>query len=96
MKLNVRAMSITSSVLWGGAVLTVGLVNLIEPKYGRQFLNLIRSIYPGYHAQPNLKDVVVGTGYALLDGAVGGAILAGLYNQLEHSESGQQKLSRAA
>ena len=96
MKLSVRAMSITSCVLWGGAVLTVGLINLIEPKYGRQFLNLIRSIYPGYQAQPNTKGVVVGTGYALLDGAVGGAIFAGLYNQLEHSESGQQKLSRAA
>ena len=96
MKLNVRAMSITSSVLWGGAVLTVGLINLIEPKYGRQFLKLIRSIYPGYEAQPNLKDVAVGTGYALLDGAFGGAILAGLYNQLEHSESEQPKLSRAA
>ncbi len=96
MKLSVRAMSITSCVLWGGAVLTVGLINLIEPKYGRQFLNLIRSIYPGYQAQSNAKDVVVGTGYALLDGAVGGATFAGLYNRLEHSESGQQKLSRAA
>ncbi len=96
MKLNVRAMSITSSVLWGGAVLTVGLINLIEPKYGRQFLNLIRSIYPGYQAQPNLKDVAVGTGYALLDGAVGGAIFAGVYNQFEHNESGHQKVSRAA
>ena len=55
MKLNVRAMAITSSVLWGGAVLTVGLINLIEPKYGRQFLNLISSIYPGYQAQPKVE-----------------------------------------
>ncbi len=96
MKLNVRAMAITSSVLWGGAVLTVGLINLIEPKYGRQFLNLVSSIYPGYQAQPKLKDVAVGTGYALLDGAFGGAIVAALYNQLEHSESAHQKLFRAA
>jgi len=38
------------------------------------------SVYPGYKAAGTLGSVVVGTLYALLDGAVGGALFAWLYN----------------
>jgi CBS domain-containing protein len=38
------------------------------------------SIYPGYHPGTGMGSVATGTLYALVDGAVGGAILAWLYN----------------
>ena len=40
MKLGVKAMARTSALVWGGAVLTVGVANLIQPRYGKEFLRL--------------------------------------------------------
>jgi hypothetical protein len=38
------------------------------------------SIYPGYHATRSIGDVVVGTLYALFDGAVCGLFFGWIYN----------------
>jgi hypothetical protein len=80
MKFNVSAVAATSALIWSGAVLTVGIANAIEPRYGRDFLRLVSSIYPGYKAEPTPEQIAVGTAYAAVDGAVGGAIFAALYN----------------
>jgi hypothetical protein len=82
MKLNTKAVSAATALLWGGAILTVGVINLIRPRYGKEFLQLMSSVYPGYRGRRRIGDVAVGTGYALLDGAVGGAVYASLYNCL--------------
>ena len=81
MKLSIRALAITAGLLWGGGVLLVGLCNLAWPSYGRAFLELCSAIYPGYHANPTIGSVIVGTLYALIDGCVGGAIFAWVYNR---------------
>ncbi len=81
MKLNIRAAAATSALLWGGAVLTVGVANLIQPSYGGAFLRMVASIYPGYHHRRTPAQIAIGTGYALVDGAVGGAVCAWLYNR---------------
>jgi hypothetical protein len=81
MKLNVRAAAATSALIWGGAVLTVGVANLIQPRYGGAFLRMIASIYPGYRHRRTAAEVAIGTGYALVDGAFGGAMCAWLYNR---------------
>jgi len=80
MKLSVRAFAFTAGLIWGGAILAAGLVNLAYPGYGRAFLELCSSIYPGYHAAGSFASVVVGTLYGLLDGGIAGAIFAWLYN----------------
>jgi len=80
MKLSLKAFTLTCGLIWGGSVLMVGLANLVWPSYGVAFLQLCSSIYPGYHANPTLGSVLVGTGYALVDGAIGGAIFAWVYN----------------
>lgn len=79
-KLAVKSFAFAAGVVWGAGVLVVGLVNLKFPGYGQAFLNLASSIYPGYDAVASLKSVLVGTGYGLVDGAIGGALLAWLYN----------------
>jgi hypothetical protein len=81
MKLSVKAMAITSGLLWGGAMLTCGLINLAEPSYGRRFLKLMSSVYPGFHNSGTVADVLVGAGYGVVDGVVGGAVAAAIYNQ---------------
>ena len=80
MRLNIAALSMASGLLWGGCILVVAAANLIWPNYGLVFLQLCASIYPGYHPGTGIGSVVTGTIYALVDGAVGGAIFVWLYN----------------
>ncbi len=82
MKLDIKGMAITLGLVWGAAVLLVGIANLIWPNYGQAFLELVASIYPGYTAGAGVGQLIVGTLYGLVDGAVGGAVIAWLYNLL--------------
>ncbi len=80
MKLSVKSLTITAAVLWGGVCLMVAVLNVIWSGYGQAFLGLISSIYPGYEVTGTLSSVIVGTLYALMDGAVGGALFGWIYN----------------
>ena len=80
MRLSIKALIYTCGLLWGGAVACVGLVHLVIPSYGSGFLTGVSSIYPGFHGARSFADALVGTGYALLDGATGGLIFGWLYN----------------
>jgi hypothetical protein len=82
MKLSIIALTMTAALLWGGAVLFFGIANAIWPSYAVAFLQVVASIYPGYHASGSLHSLVIGTLYAVLDGAVGGLLLGWLYNSL--------------
>ncbi len=81
MKLDIGASTASMALLWGGAVLTVGLLNLARPRYGGTFLRGVASIYPGYKGQAEPVQVALGTAYALLDGAACGLVYGWLYNQ---------------
>jgi hypothetical protein len=80
MQVNVKALGFTVALLWGGAVLLVGMGNLAVPGYGSAFLEVVASIYPGYQATPSVGEVIVGGLYALADGFIGGLIAGWLYN----------------
>jgi len=80
MKLSVKSLTITAAVLWGGTCLLVSVLNVVWPDYGKTFLEVISSIYPGYQVTGTIGGVIVGTLYALLDGAVGGALFGWIYN----------------
>lgn len=80
MKLSVKAMTITLALFWGGTVFIVALLNFLSPPYGQAFLDLVSSVYPGYKVAGGFGSVIIGTLYALVDGAVGGVIFAVTYN----------------
>ena len=80
MRLSLKALMFTIGILWGGALLLVGLINLAIPSYGAECLKLMSSVYPGFHASRTVTDVLVGTGYGLVDGALGGLFFGLLYN----------------
>ena len=44
----------------------------------------ISSIYPGFHRARSVADALLGTRYAIVDGGVGGFLLASLYNTFAH------------
>lgn len=80
MRFNIIALAITTGLFWGAAILLVSLANLIWPGYGVALLDIAASVYPGYEVGTGIGSVIVGSLYALVDGAVAGGIFAWLYN----------------
>jgi hypothetical protein len=85
MKLSIKALAVTSALLWGGCMLLLGVGHLIVASYGVAFLDAMSSVYPGFHASRTIAGVFVGTVYGLADGAIGGLIFGWLYNALPRS-----------
>jgi len=81
MTLDTKALALAAAILWGGSILLLALANQIAPPYGSDWLRLMASIYPGYHGPSGFGSVIVVTLYAMVDGAIGGALLAWLYNR---------------
>ena len=82
MTLNTKALTIVCAVLWAGLFLLVGVANQIWGTYGAGLLNLGASIYPGYDGPAGFGSVIVVTMYALVDGAICGALFGWLYNKV--------------
>jgi hypothetical protein len=80
MKLSLKAMAVAAGLLWGGAILIVGLINLADPTYGLSFIQMTSSVYPWFHTSHSVANVAMGTIDGLIDGAIAGAIFALLYN----------------
>jgi hypothetical protein len=82
MKLSIKALGLAGGILWGSAILLVGLMHWAVPAYGVSFLQMVTSVYPGFHVSAGLAGVAIGTIYGFLDGAFAGGLLAWLYNKL--------------
>lgn len=80
MRFSIQGSAVAVGLLWGGALLCVGLANLASPSYGVSFLQLMSSVYPFFHASHTPGDVLIGTVDGLVDGAVAGLLFAWLYN----------------
>ena len=95
MRLNIRGLTLTIALLWGGALLCVGLLHLAFPGYASSFLSGVSSIYPGFHGARSFGDVLIGTAYALIDGALGGLIFGRLYNVFSARHSPAERSAHA-
>lgn len=73
-------MALTCGLLWGGCVLLCSIGNILLGGYAEAFLEICASIYPGYEVAQTASSVIAGTAYAFMDGLVGGAFFAWLYN----------------
>ncbi len=75
-------MAVAGGVMWGVVCMfVVGMGNMMWSGFGQGLLDLGASLYPGYQATPSIGQVLLGTLYGLLDGAIAGAIFAWLYNR---------------
>jgi hypothetical protein len=88
MRISAKALALASGLIWGGGVAVAALVHLAVPSYGSAFLAFVSSIYPGFHGARSLGDALVGIGYGLVDGFIGGFIFAWLYNAFIGKDSG--------
>ena len=82
MKISVIALCVTAASFWGAVMLIAASANWIWPSYGGAFLELLASVYPGYHPGLGITSILVGTFYGIVDGAIGGALFAWIYNLL--------------
>ena len=80
MRFSLKGIAFSGAIIWGGAILLVGLINLVWPGYGISFLKMTSSVYPWFHASHTFRSVVIGTIDGLVDGAVAGLLFALLYN----------------
>lgn len=81
MKFNVIQLGLTLSIIWAVLVLLIGITNLLFPGYGVAFLQIVDSIYPGYHfGKWGFGGVIVATLYAALDGFILSVLFAWLHN----------------
>ena len=80
MRLSVKGVAIAFGLIWGGGVFFLALIHWGIPAYATSFLTGVSSIYPGFHGGRSFADALLGGVYAFVDGAVGGAIFAWLYN----------------
>ena len=77
MKLDLKAFAITCSLVWGfGLFFLTWWIIMFDGPTGE--VTLIGRLYRGYSISPT--GSVIGLVWALLDGFVGGAIFAWLYN----------------
>lgn len=79
MRLDIKAFALTCGLIWGiGLFLMTWWIIALEGATGE--VPFIGRIYIGYAITP--AGSVIGLLWALLDGLVGGAVFAWLYNRL--------------
>ena len=81
MSLSVKGLAWTGAVLWGGCFLLVGLLNQVRSSYGILWLTLGASIYPGYRGPAGWGSVLLVVLWAVVDGAIAGALFGWVYNR---------------
>ena len=83
MKLDIKALALVrAGVGHPRDAAPTGIVNMIWPTYGQAFLEMMASVYPGYAANGSAAQVIIGTVYGVVDGAIAEAIFAWLYNRV--------------
>ena len=76
-QLNVKAFGMAAGLVWGAAVLLLGL--FATPQYGMPFVQFIGSLYPGY--APTVQGAFIGGFWGFVDGGIGALVFAWLYNK---------------
>lgn len=77
MKLNVKAFALTCAIIWGlGLFLITWWIILFDGATAE--ITFIGRMYRGYNISP--IGSVIGLFWAVVDGGIGGAIFAWLYN----------------
>ena len=80
MRVSLKAITLSSAILWGCAMLLVGLIHLASHSYGGEFLRIMSSVYPGADTAPTLGRVLLGTVYGFFDGGIAGLLFGLLYD----------------
>lgn len=78
MKLNPHKVGLSLGLVWAIALALLTVLAILFPPYGKEFITVIASVYPGYSI--SWAGVVMGFIYGFIDWYIGGVILAWVYN----------------
>ena len=88
MKLNVKAFALACGLVWGvGLFLLTWWIIALDGATGE--ITFLGRIYRGYNISP--VGSIVGLVWALIDGAIAGAIFAWLYNLIAARTSSEKQ-----
>ncbi len=80
MRLSLRSLIIAGALFNAICFLFVALLNLLLPPFGGKYLDMLTTFYVGYHPETGPLSIVIGVLYALIAGALEGALFGLLYN----------------
>ncbi len=83
MRLNLKALGLSFGIVWAGVVFLTTLLS-VPTGYGRGFLELLTSLYPGYSV--TWAGSVIGLVYAFADGFICALIFGAIYNAFVPAE----------
>jgi len=78
-KLDVKALGLTLGIVWGAALLIMGIAAMFF-NYGGGFVKALGSLYCGYQA--TIPGSLIGAIWGFVDAAICGVVIAWLYNKL--------------
>ncbi len=81
-KLNVKALAVGLGASWAVCMLFVGWVSIFG--WGTKFVEMMSSVYIGF--TPTFLGGIIGAVWGFIDGAIGGAIIAVVYNAIAKRE----------
>ena len=91
MRISIKGLALAAGLLWGGLMLMVGFLHLIDSSYAVNFLEMMSSMYPGFHAAHSFGDLLLGAFYGFVDGGISGLLFGWLYNLLAgHMHEGME------
>lgn len=79
-KLDVKAFGIACGIVWGAAMLILGLMNTFSG-WGAGIEKAMATLYIGY--KPTVVGSIIGGIWGFVDAGIGGIVLAWLYNKLQ-------------
>ena len=79
-KLNVKAFGLACGIVWGVAMLILGLLNTFG-NWGTGIERAMATLYIGYRS--TILGSIIGGIWGFFDAGIGGAVLAWLYNKLQ-------------
>jgi hypothetical protein len=77
-KLSVKGLAVALGVSWAALVLFVGWVSIFG--WGTKFVEVLSSVYIGYAS--TFVGGIIGAIWSFVDGAIGGLIIALVYNAM--------------
>jgi hypothetical protein len=80
MKLSVRGMMFAVAFFWAVALAVVGVLNILYPGYGADYLRNVTALYPWYKATGTPIDLIYGVVSVFVAGLFCGLIFVLLYN----------------
>lgn len=75
-KLDPKALAFAIGISWASGIFFLGILSMFG--IGNHIVEIISNVYIGYSS--TVKGIIIGTIWAFLDGAIGGLIIAWIYN----------------